>query len=300
MNPTQAYPALSKHPHAFSYQGLTFSQHDFHCFLGLNAVDTLENVQSVMKTLQTLGLTCTRMGAYKPRTNPYTFQGHGKHCLAGVFELAGKHGIKIIAMEVTDIRHIDEIHQTLENLGHPTGVMFQTGTRNAQNFELLKALGQQSRYPILYKRGFGITLAESLQATEYIAASGNPNIVFCLRGVKSLAAFPHRNLVDFAQVPLIKRLINTPVCVDPSHAVGQHHPEDSDIFHAAAQGILAGANMVLADIHPHPQKALVDSNQAIQLKDVPWFIEDMKIARNAYLQRESLRQLWHEKHLEHP
>ena len=85
------------------------------------------------------------MGAYKPRTTPYDFQGLGRECLPWVFELAGKHGIRIIAMEVTDARHIDEIHAALESAGSPTGVMLQIGTRNAQNFELLKQVGQQQR-----------------------------------------------------------------------------------------------------------------------------------------------------------
>ena len=97
------------------------------------------------------------MGAYKPRTNPYSFQGHGAGCLLYVFELAGKYGIRVIAMEVTHEKHVEEIENCLENLGHPTGIMLQVGTRNIQNFELLKTLGGQKTYPVLLKRGFGIS-----------------------------------------------------------------------------------------------------------------------------------------------
>ena len=126
----------------------------------------------MMRALNTLGLNCTRMGAYKPRTSPYYFQGHGKHCLSYVFELAGKYDIKAIAMEVPHESHVDEIHDALEATGQPTGVMLHLVTRNLRNFELLKILGRQQEFPVLVKRGFGITLEESLNATEYLANEG--------------------------------------------------------------------------------------------------------------------------------
>jgi 3-deoxy-7-phosphoheptulonate synthase len=278
-------------PINFEYQGVTFSQDTFHVFAGLCAVDNRESVEAVMKALQAAGQICTRMGAYKPRTSPYAFQGLGKDCLSYVFELAHKYGIRIIAMEVTHEKHIEEIHSCLEKMGNPTGVMLQIGTRNAQNFELLKAVGQQTTYPILYKRGYGISLHESLCATEYIADSGNQNIIFCLRGVKSIFSAPHRNLVDFAQVPVVKRLTRMPVCIDPSHSVGNREHDASgisDVFHATAQGIISGANMVLADVHSSPPEALVDGRQAIALKDLGWYLEDIQLVRNTYQQRIAL------------
>ena len=132
-------------------------------FAGLCAVNTPEHVEAMMRALQDNGQVCTRMGAYKPRTNPYSFQGHGKSCLPYVFELAGKYGIRVIAMEVTHEVHVEEIHAALEETGNPTGVLLQIGTRNTQNFELLKHVGRQQRFPVLLKRGFGITLEESHQ-----------------------------------------------------------------------------------------------------------------------------------------
>lgn len=152
----------------FTYNGVEFSQSNLNVFAGLCAVDVPEHVEMMMKALEDNGEVCTRMGAYKPRTNPYSFQGHGKGCLPWVFEKAGKHGIKVIAMEITHESHIEEIDTCLERLGRPTGVMLQVGTRNTQNFELLKAIGRQSEYPVLLKRGFGITLNESLNAAEYL------------------------------------------------------------------------------------------------------------------------------------
>lgn len=281
-------------PHTFTYQEQLFSQDSFAIFAGLCAVDTRASVEKTMRCLASLGLTCTRMGAYKPRTTPYEFQGHGASCLPYVFELAGKYGIKVIAMEVTHDRQIAEIQQALEQTGHPTGVMLQIGTRNAQNYELLNSVGKQTDFPVLYKRGFGITLEESVLAAEYIAKSGNQNIIFCLRGVKTLLGQPHRNLVDFAHLPVVKRQSKMPVCIDPSHSVGNllSAPDKIlDIFHIAASGVIMGANMILLDVHPDPKHACVDSEQALSLETLPWFIEDMMLVRETYLKRTRLNQL---------
>jgi len=272
----------------FNYQGLQFGQDTLHIFAGLCAVDTAEYVELMMRALRDNGQVCTRMGAYKPRTSPYSFQGHGKDCLPYVFELAGKYGIKVIAMEVTHESHIDEIHRALRLTGEPTGVMLQIGTRNTQNFELLKFVGRQKDFPVLLKRGFGITLSESLNAAEYLASEGNSKVVFGLRGVKTKLGDPHRNSLDFAHVSVVKRLTRMPVCVDPSHSVGSRSrgPEGIlDIMHATAQGGIAGANMVLVDFHPDPNRALVDGPQALLLEELPHFLEDVEIARKAFEKR---------------
>ncbi len=275
----------------FEYNGLYFDQNAFYIFAGLCAVDTPEHVEMMFAALKEVGIETSRMGAYKPRTNPYSFQGHGRKCLPWVFELAGKYGIRCIAMEVTKEAHIEEIYEELERAGRPTGVMLQIGTRNAQNFELLKAVGSQQEFPVLYKRGMGITIEESLNACEYIASEGNRNIIYCLRGVKTNLGEPHRNLVDFAHVPVIKSLTRLPVCIDPTHSVGRRHTAPDgiqEIFHAAAQGVIAGANMVLVEFHPRPEVALCDGPQALTLEELPYFVEDMNIVREAYLQRKDL------------
>lgn len=275
----------------FEYRGVTFDQDSFHVVAGLNAVDTREYTERTFKALQDAGQVCARMGAYKPRTSPYSFQGYGKQCLPYVFELAGRYGVRVISMEVTRDEHLDEIREALRQTGEATGVMLQIGTRNTQNFELLKAVGSQRDFPILLKRGFGITLHESLLAAEYVASAGNRDIVFCLRGMKTNLGDPHRNLVDFAHVPVVKRMTRMPVCIDPSHSVGVRAagPDGlQDIFHVAAQGIIAGANLVLTDIHPEPGKALVDAAQALTLEELPRFLEDCAIARDAYGKRRRL------------
>ena len=276
----------------FTYRGVTFDQDSFHVVAGLNAVDTREYTGQTFKALQAMGQVCARMGAYKPRTSPYSFQGYGKSCLPYVFELAGKYGIRVISMEVTRDEHLDEIRAALRETGDATGVMLQIGTRNTQNFELLKTVGSQREFPILLKRGFGITLHESLLAAEYVASAGNRDIVFCLRGMKTNFGDPHRNLVDFAHVPVVKRLTRMPVCIDPSHSVGIRATAPDglqDIFHVAAQGIIAGANLVLTDVHPDPGKALVDAAQALTLEELPYFLEDCALVREAYEKRRRLR-----------
>ncbi|WP_297057013.1 3-deoxy-7-phosphoheptulonate synthase [Thermosulfurimonas sp.] len=293
---SKKYRLIGRHrddlePLGFEYNGLYFDQDSFHIFAGLCAVDTPENVEAMFRALKEAGIATSRMGAYKPRTNPYSFQGHGRKCLPWVFELAGKYGIKCIAMEVTRENHIEEIYEELERAGRPTGVMLQIGTRNAQNFELLKAVGSQDEFPVLYKRGMGITLEESLNACEYIASEGNRKIIFCLRGVKTNLGDPHRNLVDFAHVPVVKGLTRLPVCVDPTHSVGRRQlaPDGlQEIFHAAAQGVIAGANMILVEFHPRPETALCDGPQALRLEELPHFLEDMRIVREAYLARRDL------------
>ena len=295
---SQEYRILGRHkddtrPTYFEYNGVRFGQDTLNVFAGLCAVDNPEHVEIMLRALRDNGQVCTRMGAYKPRTSPYAFQGHGKSCLPYVFELAGKYGIKVIAMEITHESHLNEIADALRQTGNPTGVMLQIGTRNTQNFELLKIVGRQQQFPVLLKRGFGITLDESLNAAEYLASEGNRNVVFGLRGMKTNMGDPHRNLVDFAHVPVVKRLTRMPVCIDPSHSVGTRAASPDgilDIMHATAQGVMAGANMVLVDFHPASPQALVDGPQALLLKELPHFLKDVQIARDAYLKRVSLVQ----------
>lgn len=290
---SEEYRVLGRHkddsrPSGFTYQGIEFGQHNLNIFAGLCAVDSPQSVEAMMKALHANGQTCTRMGAYKPRTSPYSFQGHGANCLPYVFELAGKYGIKVIAMEITHESHIDEINAALDATGRPTGVMLQIGTRNTQNFELLKHVGRQQEFPVLLKRGFGITLDESLHAAEYLASEGNHKVIFALRGMKTNIGDPHRNMVDFAHVPVVKRLTRMPVCVDPSHSVGSRHRSSDnilDVMHITAQGIVAGANMVLVDFHPDPSVALVDGPQAMRMEELPMFLEDVRIVREAYEKR---------------
>jgi 3-deoxy-7-phosphoheptulonate synthase len=290
---TEKYRSIGRHGGGleavgFEYNGVHISQDSFDLFPGLCAVDSRESVEAMFAALAEHGIRTARAGAYKPRTSPYDFQGLGAACLPYVFELAGAHGMRIVSMEVTHESHVEEILKALAESGNATGVMLQIGTRNAQNFELLKAVGGQTELPVLFKRGMGITLEESLNACEYVASGGNRRIVFCLRGMKTHMGDPHRNFVDFAHVPVVRRLTRLPVCVDPSHSVGRRSVSPDgllDIFHVTAQGIIAGANGVLVDFHPRPEQALCDGPQALTLDELRPFVEDARIVREAYEQR---------------
>ncbi len=294
---TERFRAIGRHggqvdAPGFEYNGIHLSQDTLHLFPGVCAVDTRENLEETFALLARHGIATSRAGVYKPRTSPYDFQGLGAACLPFVFELAGKYGIRIVAMEVTRESHIDEIQRALRESGYATGVMLQIGTRNAQNFELLKAVGQQTELPVLFKRGMGITLEESLNACEYVASGGNHRIVFCLRGVKTHLGDPHRNLVDFAHVPVVKRLTRLPVCIDPSHSVGRRTAGPDgllDIFHVTAQAVVAGANLVLFDLHPRPEEARCDGPQALLPDELPALLEDVAIVRRAYEERVRVR-----------
>jgi 3-deoxy-7-phosphoheptulonate synthase len=134
----------------------------------------------------------------------------------------------------------------------------------------------------------GITLEESLNACEYVASSGNHRIVFCLRGMRTNLGDPHRNFVDFSHVPVLRRLTRLPVCVDPSHSVGgRFQGADGllDIHHVAAQGVVAGANGVIVDVHPSPRDALCDGPQALLMHEVEHFVRDMELSRRTYVER---------------
>jgi 3-deoxy-7-phosphoheptulonate synthase len=290
---TEKFRAIGRHAGGleavgFEYNGVRISQDTLHVFAGVCAVDERKNIDETFAALAQHGLTTTRAGVYKPRTSPYDFQGLGAACLPWLFESAGKHGIKLICMEITRESHLEEIQQALAASGQATGVMLQIGTRNAQNFELLKAVGAQTELPVLFKRGMGITLEESLNACEYVASGGNRRIVFCLRGMKTNLGDPHRNLVDFGHVPVVKRLTRLPVCIDPSHSVGRRTTGADgilDIFHVTAQGVIAGANLVLVDVHPRPEEALCDGPQALLLPELEHLLDDIAIARRAYEER---------------
>jgi 3-deoxy-7-phosphoheptulonate synthase len=293
---TEKYRAIGRHGGqleslGFEHNGVTFSQETLHVFPGLCAVDNRQSVEDTFRALAAHGIVTTRAGAYKPRTSPYDFQGYGAECLPYLFELAGKYGIRVIAMEITRQEHIDEIRTALAATGNATAVMLQIGTRNAQNFELLKAVGAQRDMPVLFKRGMGISLEDSLNACEYVASGGNHRIVFGLRGMKTNLGDPHRNFVDFAHVPVVKRMTRLPVCIDPSHSVGRRAVAPDgilDILHVTAQAVIAGANMVLVDVHPRPAEALCDGPQALLLEELPLLLQDIAIARRAYEERRAL------------
>ncbi|MFN3486198.1 MAG: 3-deoxy-7-phosphoheptulonate synthase, partial [Planctomycetota bacterium] len=189
-----------------------------------------------------------RGGAYKPRTSPYSFQGLGPKGLEILVQARRETGLPIITevMAVEDVARVAEVADIL-----------QIGARNMQNFNLLDAVGRQEK-PVLLKRGLSSTIEEWLLCAEYILSRGNPNVILCERGIRTFEKAT-RNTLDIAAVPVIRSLSHLPIIIDPSHATGIRE----FVPPLARAAVAAGADGVLIEVHPHPEKALCDGPQSL-------------------------------------
>ncbi|MDR2876893.1 MAG: 3-deoxy-7-phosphoheptulonate synthase [Chromatiales bacterium] len=213
------------------------------------SVETPAQMEEVATAVVAAGCRMMRGGAFKPRTSPYAFQGVGVEGLVMMKEAAKRHGLPIVT-ELLDVRMLDTF------LEYGVDVI-QIGTRNMQNFELLKEVGR-THTPVVLKRGFSATISEWLMAAEYIAAAGNHNIIFCERGVRSFED-AYRNMLDVTAVPVLKRETHLPVIIDPSHAGGKAWMVPA----LARAAIAAGADGLLVEMHPRPVEAWSDADQAL-------------------------------------
>ena len=209
-------------------------------------------MDEVAAALRAMGLRLMRGGAYKPRTSPYSFQGHGLAGLQMLRAAATRHGLYVVT-EVTDTRNVELVSQYADVL--------QIGSRNMYNYDLLREVGQ-SRRPVLLKRGICATLEELLCSAEYILNAGNTEVMLCERGIRS---YEHetRNTLDISAVPLLRQKSHLPVIVDVSHAAGR-----KDILPALGRAALAaGANGVMVEVHPRPHLARSDSQQQLDFAE---------------------------------
>lgn len=221
------------------------------------SVESYEQVDEVAKALKKQGLKFLRGGAFKPRTSPYDFQGLGEEGLKILKQIAEKHDLAVISEIVTP----HDIEKAVDYLD-----VIQIGARNMQNFELLKAAGSVNK-PILLKRGLSATIAEFINAAEYIHSKGNGNIMLCERGIRTYETAT-RNTLDISAVPILKQETHLPVFVDVTHSSGRR-----DLLLPMAKAALAvGADGVMAEVHPDPAVALSD---AAQQMDIPQFHEFM-------------------------
>ncbi len=222
------------------------------------AVETHEFLDQIAARVKAAGATILRGGAFKPRTSPYSFQGHGEKGLQLLREAGNKYGLPIVT-EVMDTKQIDLVCRYAD--------MLQIGARNMQNFELLKEIGQTNK-PVLLKRGMSATVKDLLMSAEYILASGNPNVVLCERGVRSFEDLT-RNMLDLAS---IKGQCHLPEIVDPSHATGRR-----DLIPAMARAaVAAGADGVHVEVHCCPEKALSDGPQALLPEQFDALMKDIR------------------------
>ena len=212
------------------------------------AVESALQMQGVARAVKAAGGLVLRGGAYKPRTSPYAFQGFGAPALELLAQTGREVGLPTVS-EITDAAQLPQFEQV---------DMLQVGARNMQNYELLRALGQQSK-PVLLKRAVGATVEELLQSAEYILAGGNPNVVLCERGVRSFSK-TSRAALDVSVIPVLKRMTHLPVIVDPSHAAG----EAALVPPLALAAVAAGADGLLIEVHNDPAHALCDGPQSLK------------------------------------
>lgn len=229
------------------------------------AVESALQMQGVARAVKAAGGLVLRGGAYKPRTSPYAFQGFGAPALELLAQTGREVGLPTVS-EITDAAQLPQFEQV---------DMLQVGARNMQNYELLRALGQQSK-PVLLKRAVGATVEELLQSAEYILAGGNPNVVLCERGVRSFSK-TSRAALDVSVIPELKRMTHLPVIVDPSHAAG----EAALVPPLALAAVAAGADGLLIEVHDRPAAALSDAAQSLSCTAFAELAEKIKKVREA-------------------
>ncbi|HEY1882560.1 MAG TPA: 3-deoxy-7-phosphoheptulonate synthase [Candidatus Cybelea sp.] len=228
--------------------GATFGGEEVTICAGPCGVESEEQLEQAARAVAAAGANVLRGGAYKPRTSPYSFQGLGEKALKMLREAGDRHGLGVVT-EVLDPRDVEKVAGYAD--------MLQIGTRNMQNFPLLREVGA-TRTPVLLKRGLSATVQEWLLAAEYVMLGGNESVVLCERGVRSFDVAT-RNLLDISVVPLLEEMTHLPVIVDPSHAVGIARL----VPPIAIASIAAGAHGLLIEVHPDPPNALSDGAQSL-------------------------------------
>ena len=225
-----------------------FGPHTFTVIAGPCSVESEADMVQTAEHLVTRGVRFFRAGAFKPRTSPYSFQGLGVEGLKVLARVREKTGVGIVT-ELMDTEYASQVEEYAD--------VIQIGTRNMQNFSLLKRVGK-CRKPVLLKRGMSATLEEWLMAAEYILAGGNYDVILCERGVRTFNDHS-RNTLDLSVIPPAKHLSHLPILVDPSHGTGKR----AYVPPMALAGMAAGADGLLLETHPDPDKALSDSAQTI-------------------------------------
>jgi 3-deoxy-7-phosphoheptulonate synthase len=239
---------------------VTFGQnHPLVVVAGPCSVENEEMIVETAQVVKTTGAQFLRGGAYKPRTSPYAFQGHGESALSLLAKAREATGLGIIT-EVMDTSDLEVVAQVAD--------VVQIGARNMQNFSLLKKAGATGK-PILLKRGMSATIEEWLMAAEYILAAGNPNVILCERGIRNFDRQYTRNTLDLSVVPVLRTLTHLPIMIDPSHATGysQYVPT------MAKASVAVGADSLMIEVHPNPKAALCDGPQSLTPAD---FVELMQ------------------------
>jgi 3-deoxy-7-phosphoheptulonate synthase len=221
---------------------------DFVVIAGPCSVEGETQILDTARAVKAAGADMLRGGAFKPRTSPYAFQGLGIEGLKILEKAKRETGLPIVT-EVVDPRDVSWVAEFADVL--------QIGTRNMQNFSLLKEVGRAGR-PVLLKRGMYSTLEEWLNCAEYILSEGNPDVILCERGIRTFETYT-RNTLDLSAVPAIKELSHLPIIIDPTHSTGR----TSLIASMSMAAVAAGADGMMVEVHPKPEEALCDADQAL-------------------------------------
>ena len=221
------------------------------------SVESREQVLEAAIVVKAAGAQILRGGAFKPRTLPYSFQGLGEEGLKLLAEARDETGLPIVT-EVMDPSEVELVAAYADIL--------QIGTRNMQNFPLLKSVGRIDK-PVMLKRGMSATINEWLGCAEYILAEGNPDVIMCERGIRTFEQIT-RNTVDISAAPILHMISHLPVIIDPSHGTGTR----SLVEPLAKAGIAAGADGIMVEVHPHPEEALCDGAQSLSPEEFKSFM----------------------------
>ena len=226
------------------------------------SVEGENQICRIAQQVKDAGACMLRGGAYKPRTSPYAFQGMGTKGILALDKARKLTGLPIVS-ELMAVEHLDEFVEHVD--------VIQIGARNMQNFDLLKAVGRTKK-PILLKRGLANTIQEWIMAAEYIMSEGNPNVIFCERGIRTFETYT-RNTLDLSVVPIIKERTHLPIIIDPSHAAGDWKLIES----LSLAAIAAGADGLIIEVHDDPANAWSDGSQSLKPEKYAALVEKGKL-----------------------
>lgn len=233
----------------------------FQIIAGPCSIENRGQIEKVADKLVELNIRIMRGGVFKPRSSPYSFRGLGMEGLKEFYTICQERGIKIIT-EVMEVNQIEKMYPYVD--------IFQVGSRNSQNFNLLEALGKTDK-PVMIKRGISGTIAELLASAEYVFSCGNEKLILCERGIRTYEK-SYRNTFDLNAVPVLKEKSHLPVIADPSHAMGIRR----FIEPMALAATVCGADGVMMEAHPAPESALSDGNQSLRLDELEKTVTKIK------------------------
>ncbi len=242
-------------------EDVTIGGNELTVMAGPCSVESEHQIMETARAVADAGAEVLRGGAFKPRTSPYSFQGLGERGLALLHAAGSEHGLKVI----TEVMGTDQIEKVAEHTD-----IFQVGARNMQNYNLLRELGKADK-PVFLKRGFSNTYRELILASEYILEGGNEDVMLCERGIRTFETYT-RNTPDVAAIPTLHELTSLPVIMDPSHGTGIRRM----VKPLARAGVAAGADGIMVEVHPDPDRALSDAQQQLSTDEFEALMNELR------------------------